>query len=175
MCGPALPLIGLALSIGSSVMAYQGQQKQAKAQNQMRQDNAINANIAAQRKYEDEGRKLTFDARQLQQDGYKAVMDTRKAQGTALASAGASGMDISSLSVSAILADQEQQLANSLSNVQTKLTDTKDAYNSRVSSYEAEAAGRANSIAPASGPSPLALGLNIASSGFDTANKNKWI
>lgn len=171
MCLPAaaIPLI----SAASSVVGFMGQAAQANAQNQAALNNAQSANLAAERKYEDAQRQYVYEARRTQQEGYSAAMKSREAAGTALASAGTSG--VGGLSVGNILAAINQQGAENASRVSTKMDDLRAGYTSQVDSYKAEAQGRANSIPMSAGPNPLALGLNIVSSFAKNPNSNNTL
>lgn len=178
MCDP-MSAIGFGLSAASQVAGFAGQQEQTDAYNAAAQQNAINAGVAASNKYADEGRSFVYDSKKNMQEGYKAVMSGRKARGTAVASAGSAGIDGSSLTLGDILSDINQESAVNLDNIAAKQDDMKSAFRSRVKSYEAEAQGRINSMPYKEGPSPLALGLNIASAGFgavkDSPKGKAWL
>lgn len=165
MCIP-LAVAGFAIQAAGAAANFAAQQQATDAYNQQAMVNARDASLAATRKYEDEGRRLGYDARRTQQEGYRATMKGREAIGTAVASAGSSGFDISSLSVGAILANEEQKLAQNLDSVRTEFDDMKDAYRGRVRGYEAEAQGRINSMPMKAGPNPLGLAINIAGAGL---------
>lgn len=153
-----------ALSIGSTLVGFVDKQISTGAANTASLANAQSANIAAQRKYEDEQRKYIYDSRALQQQGYDASLKGREAVATGMATAGSSG--ISGISVDNILAAARQQTAENISRVNTKQDDLFNSYQSKVDTYEAEALGRQDASPMRSGPNPLALGLNIASDVF---------
>jgi hypothetical protein len=157
---------GFAIQAAGAVANFSAQQSATDAYNQQVLVNARDASLAAQFKYEDEGRRMIYDARKTQQEGYGAVMKGRQALGTAIASAGSAGFDASSLSVGSILANEAQKTAQNMSNLQTEFDDLKDSYRSRTRSYEAEAQGRINSMPMKAGPSPLGLAINIAGAGL---------
>ena len=167
MCTP-MAAIGFGLSAISSVAGYGQQVADTKAYNAQAAQNAANASIAATHKYEDEGRRTAYDVQRLQQEGYKQAMEARRVKGSAIASAGSSGIDISSLSVGSILSDIDQQEAINESNTQTKMDDRTEAYKGNVQSYEAEAQGRINSMPFKATPSPLGAILGIAQAGLDS-------
>jgi hypothetical protein len=137
---------------------------QANEQNKAAAANAQSANLAAQTKYDDLGRRYVYNARATQQEGYKAVMEAREAAGTAVASAGSSG--VSGVSIGNILASVRQEGAENMSRVRTKQDDLKDSYLSDVKTVESEARGRIASVRPANG---LNLGLGVIS-GFIPRN-----
>lgn len=174
MCGPAIPLIGMGMQMAGQVAQFSAQQSATNASNQTAMVNARDASLAATHKYEDEGRKQIYDARQVQQEGYKAVMSGRMAKGTAMASAGSSGFDASSISIGSVLAAEDQKIAANLDNVKTKMDDLGDSYRSKVRSEEAEAQGRINSMPMKAGPNALALGINLASTVASTGTSQKW-
>lgn len=165
MCNP-MAAIGFGLSAASQVAGFSAQQQQTDAYNAAAQQNAINAGVAASNKYGDEQRSFVYDSKKNMQEGMKAVFASRKARGTALASAGSAGIDGSSISLGDILSDINQENALNLSNIKAKQEDATSAFRSNVKSYEAEAQGRINSMPYKEGPNPLALGLNIASAGL---------
>jgi uncharacterized membrane protein len=165
--------IGFGLQAIGSIAGFAGQQSQTDAYNATARQNAINASVAATHKYEDEGRRFVYNSKKNMQEAYDVSLKDRQARATAVASAGTAGFDGSSLSLNAILADMDNQDARNMSKVQTKEDDLHDTYSSNVQSYQAEALGRINSMPFKAGPSPLALGLGIMQSGFDsTMNTN---
>lgn len=168
MCTP-MAAAGFGIQALGSATNFVSQLSATNAYNAAAQQNAMNASVAATRSYEDEGKKYAYNMRELQQQGYKAAMQGRQAQGAALASAGSVGFDASSLSVNSILAAEAQKTATNLDNVKTKQMDQLGAYDSATHSLEAQAQGRANSMPIKSGPNPLALGINIAGEGMTAA------
>ena len=166
--------LSTALSIGSTVAGFVGQQQAADSANTAALANAQSASMAAQRKYEDEQRKYIYDSRGLQQQGYDATMAGRSAVATGTASTGSSGIQVGSVSIASLLAAQRQLTAENLSRVNFKQDDLFQSFDSRVESIEAEAAGRIASRPMSSGPSALALGLNIATDGVKYGTKQGW-
>jgi uncharacterized membrane protein len=164
MCVAAL---GAVVSAIGAVAGYAGQVQQTNAYNEAAAQNAVNASLAAQRKYEDEGRSLVYDTKRNMQEGYDAEMKARQARGTAIASAGGSGLDISGITVGAILSDINQQNAINQGNVSAKQDDMIAGTKSRNRSYEAEAQGRINSMPFKATPSPLGLAINLAGIGAE--------
>ncbi|MGJ0510454.1 MAG: virion core protein, T7 gp14 family [Methylocystis sp.] len=126
--------------------------------------NAQSAGIAASNQYGDLGRQFTYEARTAQQEAQQAVQQGRQAQGTALASAGASGFTGSSLTVGAVMADEARRVAENEQNYGLKVDDLKGAYGSKGKMVQAQAQDRINSMSYQTQPSGVALGLNIASS-----------
>jgi hypothetical protein len=171
--------IGFGLSAASQVAGFSAQQQQTDAYNAAARQNAINAGVAASNKYADEGRSYVYDSKKNMQEGMKAVFSGRKARGTAIASAGSAGIDGSSISLGDIVSDINNETALNLDNVAAKQDDMKHALVSNLKSYEAEARGRINSMPYKEGPSPFALGLNIASAGLgsvkDSPKGKAWL
>lgn len=155
MCGP-LAVLGAGLQIAGQVAGFA-------AQNQQSKQNAINASLAAQRKYEDTDRKFIYDTKAANQEGYKAIMEGREARGTAIASAGSSGVRVGSPTSAYILSNINSKIAQIEDNVRLKAEDRRMARSGDMKSIEAEAKNR---IASVPRPNPLALGLNIANIGF---------
>lgn len=131
---------------------------QANAQNQAAASNAQSASLAAQRKYDDLQRRFVYNSRATQQEGYSAAMKARESAGTAVASAGSSG--VGGVSIASVLANINQEGAENQARVRTKQDDLKASYTSQVDSVEAEARSRIASVQPANG---FNLGLNILS------------
>lgn len=163
MCGP-MAALGLGMSAAGSIMNYSSEQAKAKQNNTKVLQNAQNASLAASRQYEDEQRKYIYDAKQIQQEGYQAALKGAAAQGTIKASAGSSGFDAASVTLGGLLGDVAGKTAQNLANIKMKQDDQEDAYDARVDTAHAQAVSRTNSMSMVAGPSPLALGLNIANS-----------
>lgn len=163
-----------ALSIGSSAAGFIGQQQAADASNAAAYANARSASQAAQRKYEDEQRKYVYDSRARQQEGYEAVMRGRQSYATGVASSGSAGIDASSVSFASLLAAERQKTAENVARSRTKQDDLTASFESRMDTIEAEAQARINSKPMTAGPSPLALGINIASSGLKYGKDQGW-
>lgn len=171
-------LLPLQLASGLSAIgqgaSFIGQQNATNQYNAAAKQNAINASLAAQRQYEDEGRRYFYNNKQNLQQGFQTEMKARQARGTAVASAGTAGIDASSISVQSILNDIDQQQAANDGVLRDKQEDAESAFRSRVDSYEAQAQGRINSMPFKEGPSPLALGLGIADAGLDSFSSTKY-
>jgi hypothetical protein len=166
MCSP-MAAVGFGLQAIGSVAGYGQQAADVKQANAEARQNAVNASVAASHQYEDEGRKLSYDTKALQQEGYNQAMEARRATGTAIASAGSSGLDVGSISVHSILSDIDQQEAINESNTQSKMDDKQEAYKANTISEKAQAQGRINSMPLKRKPSPLGAILGIATAGVD--------
>lgn len=171
MCDP-LTMIGIGLSAAGQVASFAGQQAQTDSYNAAARQNAINASVAATQKYSDEGRKLQYEAKQTNQEGYDAAMKAREAAGMAKASAGSAGMDLRSLSVNSILSNIYNDEAAAGYAIQDRHDEAEAGFKSRTKAYEAEAQGRINSMPFKEGPSPLGLALGIATDAFGVASKS---
>lgn len=153
------------LGILGAVNSFISGSDAANIANRQKAENDRDAVIAANEKYFQNNQRYIYDSRMVQQEGYKAAMAGRVAQGTAIASAGSSGFDTSSLSVQNILNDERQKTAMDVENARTKMDDLKDATINNNRAAYAEARGRINSHQYQAGPNPLALGINIAGAG----------
>lgn len=168
MCGAAAAIGPLASVAGTAVSAMGESQKHdaevadIDAYNRQVYENAINSNRAASQKYGDEGYRYTYNMRDLQQQGYKSAMEARRATGTAIASAGSSGVSGSSISVESILNDIDQQGAENLNRIKTKQDDTTQSFINNTKSIETEAKNRTASMRYKNYPSDN-TGLTIAS------------
>ena len=158
--------ITAAMAGASAVAGFVGQAQEAKTANGNLAQAHQDASLAAQRKYEDEQRRMRFDARATQKEGYASIMRGREAVSTVRASAGASGFDIGSLSVGAIIAAERQKTAENSDKVRSKMEDLKTSYEAKVDSYEAEAQGRINSMPFKAGLNPLGLAINLAGAAY---------
>ena len=158
MCGP-MAILGTAVSAAGQIMA-------ANAQNQAAEQNAQNANMAAAHKYAEEGRRMTVEARRAVVDGYGKVMQARQAKGTALASTGSAGLDLSSASVNAIISGMNNEAAQSEMNFQDNVDELRAGYLGNTRGYYHEAKSRGAAV-PKANPANVALG--IASTGLNAA------
>ena len=162
MCMAAAGFLASALG---SVASYAAQKQQTDAYNAQAAANAQNASIAAGYKYASENRKFTQDMRELQNKGYEETIKARKAKGEMVASAGASGIDVSSLTFGDIVSDNEQKLGRTIANIDYRQTERHADYVLKTKAYEQEARGRIQSMLPKADPSPLGMIVGIASAG----------
>lgn len=162
MCTP-MAGIGIGMQMLGQVAGFAGQQHQTDLYNAAARQNAINASVAATHQYEDEGRKFIYNMREVQQEGYQAVMKGRQAVGTTVASAGGAGFDASSISVGDIISAENQKTAWSVDNIRTKQDDQKNVLKSSEDSEYAQAQGRINSMPFKEGPSALGLAIGLGS------------
>jgi hypothetical protein len=168
--GPAMSIAGTAISAVGEKGKYDAQVADIANYNNQVYENAINANRAASQKYGDEGYRYTYNMRDLQQQGYKSAMEGRRATGTAIASAGSSGVYGSSASVENILGDIDQQQAENLNRIKTKQDDSTQSFINNTKSIETEAKNRQNSMRYKQYPQDM-TGLSIASGIFGAIGK----
>lgn len=174
MCFAAAALIPSALSAVGSVAQFSEQSAAVKEENAMRAVARRDASLAAQRQYEDAGKKLIYDSRAAQQEGYRAEMKARSAASVARASTGTSGLSLGdSYSVDDILSAINQENAMNQDIIKTKQDELKDTYKNTVDSAEAQAKQRINSLPDKKGPSPLGLVINLAGTAFQGYNDYK--
>lgn len=159
-----MAMAGMMFSMVGAIANYANQVHQTEVYNAQAKQNAINASLAAQSQYQDNQKKFIYDSKELQQQGYQAEMKAKQAKGVAMASAGSSGIDASSLSVHDIIADLDQKNAVNLSNLSTKQDDKRDAYLSDNKTAYYQAQNRINSMPYKETPSPLGMILGIGQS-----------
>lgn len=162
MCTP-IAAVAAGLQMVGQVAQFSNQQHQTDLYNAAAKQNGINASVAAERQYSDEAQKFIYNARQVQQEGYQAVMKGRQAVGQSIASAGAAGFDTSSLSVGDIISGENQKTQWSVDNMHTKMDDQKNALDSADQTYYGQAQGRTNSMPYKAPPSSLGLAIGLAS------------
>ena len=162
-----------AVAVGSSVAGYAADSQATATANAQAAAMHRDASIAAGYKYMDEGRRLAYDAKALQQEGYDLAIKSRENIGAGIASAGSSG--IAGLSLGALVSNSNQKNAENMSRIDTKREDMGMAYESNVKSYEAEARSAINANPFRAGPSLLNLGIDVASSMVGTrSNPGPW-
>lgn len=168
MCGPAIGALGSIAGAGMGIMGsisqHNAQVQATKEHNMKVLQNFIQANVAASSIYGDLGRKFVYESRANQLEAGAATMAGRASIGTALASAGSSGFDGNSLTVGAVIADEERRIAENEENYAIKQDDLRSAYTSETKRAYAQAQDRINSMSIQSPPSSSTLGLNIANS-----------
>lgn len=167
MCDPvSLAAASFAVSSAGAVVGYEGQVDATNAANAQAAAAHRNAGLAATRQYEDAQRKYEYDARGEQQKGFEATMAGRNAVSQGVAAAGASGIDAGSISVTDILNEQRRQTAQNLQNVRSRQSDMSQAFISEGKAIEAQAQGRIDSTPFQSGPSKLALMIDVGKAGM---------
>lgn len=172
MCDP-VTAIGFGLSAAGQVAQFAGQSQATDEYNKAAAQNRLNALVAANNKYADTDRSYIYDSTKNRMEAYDKIMQARKAAGMVKASGGSSGFDASSLTVGDLLSEYDRDQGETTSRFGLKQEDLESSRTSRVESYRAEAEGRINSMPFKSGPSPLALGLGIASSALDGVKSTK--
>lgn len=164
--------ISAALSVASAVAGYVGQSQATDAYNQSVAAAHRNAGIAATRKYEAEQQNVIQEARSAREQGYDAAMRARESQGVAKASAGSSGIDLSSLSVDDIINAERQKAAINADRIANKIDDAQSQYYFNTEAYEQEAQSRIDSMPFKAGPSPLGLAIDLVGAGYAGYKKN---
>ena len=166
MCDPvSLAAASFAVSSAGAVVGYEGQVDATNAANAQAAAAHRNAGLAATRQYEDAQRKYEYEARSTQQQGNQAAMAGRAAIAQGVAAAGASGIDAGSISVTDILNEQRRQTALNLQNVSSRQSDLNQAFISEGRAIEQQAQGRIDSTPFQSGPSKLALMIDVGKAG----------
>lgn len=167
MCSALEPLevIGLGARTGfgmlSSLTQHNAERQSVQQHNQKVLLNLIRANEAATSIYSDLGRRFNYESRANQLEANAATMAGRQSIGTSLASAGSSGFNGNSLTVGAVMADEQRRIAENEENYALKQDDLRSSYNSETKKAYAQGQDRINSMSFQSPPSGAALGLNI--------------
>lgn len=161
-----------ALGAASSAVSFMGQVQATNAYNAQAAAAHRDARIAATNKYADEQRRMIYNQKGLNQQGYQAAMKGREATATGIASAGATGVAGGSVTLDNLIAASLQQTAENEARVQTKREDYEESFRGAVKSYEAEAQQRINSMPFKQGPNPLGLMINMAGAGLQGYNAN---
>lgn len=167
MCDPLTIAAGV-LSASSQLVAYEGQVAATDAQNQVNARAHQNASLAAQYQYEEAQRKFIYESRENQQKGFEAAMQGREALSTGAAQAGASGLDMASISIGDLLNEQRRQTAQNLQNINTRQEDLTQAFTGDVKGAQMQAQSRIDATPFQSGPSKLGLMIGLAKTGVDT-------
>lgn len=149
-----------ALSVGSAVTGYVGQANAAEAENAANLQAQLDAGYAAGWKYADEGKRFTYNARELQQQGYDLAIKARENLGTGMASAGSAG--VAGLTLGALVSNSEQKAAENTNRLATKREDLGNSYVSNVKSIEAGNMSVINSTPMNPGANPLNLAIGVA-------------
>lgn len=161
-----------ALAAASAVAGYIGQVQQTNAYNTTAAAAHRNAGLAATRKYEAEQQNTIAEARAARQQGYDAAMAARESQAVAKASAGSSGLDLSSLSVDDIVNAERQKAAINADRIQNRIEDSKSEYFFNTEAYEQEAQSRIDATPFQATPSPLGLAIDLVSAGYSGYKRN---
>lgn len=158
--------IPAALSAAGSVVSFAGKQQAVDDYNANAAVAHRDASLAAQYKYEQEAQRNRYDAKDILIKGFEAVLKGREARATAIASAGASGFDTSSITISSLIDQEANKSARNEAVIKDQLDDLAESYVSRTKGYQMEAQGRINTTPFKSGPNPLELAIDLAGSAF---------
>lgn len=172
ICDP-VTAIGFGLSAAGQVAKFAGEQQATDDYNEASGKNRISALTAANNKYADVDRSYIYDSTKNRMEAYDTIMKARKAAGMVKASGASSGFDGGSATVTDLLSEYDRDEGETTARFGMKQDDLEASRKSRVESYRSEAEGRINSMPLKSGPSPLALGLGIASSALDGVKSTK--
>jgi hypothetical protein len=167
----ALPLIGLAAGIGSSVMGFMGQQQAADNQNAYYTANAKAANQAAVNSYAYQQNALVQKSNAALQQKQQTSVEALKARSAARVSSGEAG--VTGLSVDAIIGDYYGQEGRRMDSIDQNYEMDRDYLRAEMESTQAQTTSRINSVQRVEGPSPLGLlfkiGSNVAGYGAATS------
>ena len=167
MCDPVS-----AMMAAQSAVKFAGEASAANAYNANAAAAHRDAGIAASIKYGDLQRRYVYEAKGLNQEGYKNQLKGRSEAATLTASAGSAGIAGGSITLENLLAQSAQIKAENESRIQTKRDDSMEAFMAQGDSVKAEAQQRINSTPFKDGPNPLGLAINLASAGLNAAQNN---
>jgi hypothetical protein len=154
----------------SSAVQYAGQVSATNAYNAQAAAAHRDAMIAATNKYTDLERKYNYDTKSNNQEGYKAALKGREEMAAGIASSGSAGIAGGSITLDNLIATSRQTAAENEARVQGKRDDMKDSLIGNMTSVQAEAQQRINSMPFKEGPNPLGLAIGLASAGVGGAS-----
>lgn len=162
MCDPATAMaVMMAVTAGAQ---HNASVKSTEAQNRNRQTNQLNANKAAQNKYQQEQRRLIEESRSAQQEGYDAALATASALSTGIVSAAGAG--VTGVSVNALLADEVAIGGRNQARIKDKMNNLELGFLTNTKAYQQQAEGIVAANAYSKGPSKadgyLAVALGAA-------------
>lgn len=165
MCGPAIPLIGLAITAASTAYSVDAQQKQAKAQDQSNQVQFQNSMTA----YRSNLASIEVQRNQMQEDATEKVNRNNAAgrAATAQARVAAGEAGVSGLSVDALLRDLAGEAAYDNTNVEENYLRNNVALNAKRENAYNMTASEINSLRTPVAPDYVGAGLRIADAGLN--------
>lgn len=167
MCDPIT-----AMAIASAGAQQMAGVSAANATNAMNLQIQKDAGQAAGWQYADLGRKTSFEAKSLNQEGYDLTMKARENMGTGVASAGSSG--VQGLTLGSLVSNSLQKTAENNNRIETKRGDALNSFVSNAASIAAGNRSVINSTPMDPGPSLLNLAINAgsAATGTDWGKEN---
>lgn len=166
MCVAAVPLLTFALSAASAVVGYMGQQQQYKAAMQQKIENDKAAAEAARNRYRSINNSLNSEQKKASAEGLDAAVSGLEARGTAKVAAGEAGLQLSGLSVNALLNDFHGQEERYLGRIDQNYQTTLMAYEDEKTGAYDTARARINSMAMPVKPSFAGAAIRIADAGI---------
>jgi hypothetical protein len=170
MCNPvALAGASFAMGAGQSILGFGQAQEQADRQNAYYEQNAIAAQTAMVNTYAGETTQETEARNSASQQMFQNEVKGAQAQGTALTAAGQAG--VGGLSVDELLNSEGAQTARQQDAVTQNYQMQDTSIRNQMQSTHDQALAEINSVQTAAPPSPLMLGLGIASAGVGAAGQ----
>lgn len=163
-------MASMALGIVGAIGQYSQQKQATDDYNAQAAAAHRDADIAATNKYKDIDSKYIYDAKSLNQDGYKAALNGREEMSKGVASAGASGIAYGSNTLDNLMGQSSQIAAQNEANIRTKRDQNLDTVTNQGQTVQAEAQQRINSVPFKRDPSPLGMILGIANSAVGGMN-----
>jgi hypothetical protein len=157
-------MAGVALGAIGAIAQYQQQKQATDDYNAQAAVAHRDAMIAATNKYKDIDSKYRYDAKSINQDGYKAALNAREEIAKGVASSGSMGLAYGSNTLDDLMGQSRQVAAQNEANIQTKRDQNFDTVVNNGQTIQAEAQQRINSVPFKRDPSPLGMILGIANS-----------
>ncbi len=170
MCDP-ISLAGLAIGAASQVVSYQSAVQNADTQNQLAENNRIEANKAAADQYADIQQRMRQEQAAAGRDLEDANRDAAQARGAAKVSSGEAG--ITGNAVDTLIADYNAQQGRFERTTEQNLAMTQDNLRNQMNGIKSQTESRINSVQKVKKPSFLSYGIGIASSGLDAYSSYK--
>lgn len=160
--GALAPILGMISSIGSAVVGFAAQQKQADEQNAYYARNARAAQMAAVNQYANEQNAIIQKRNAAGQQVEETHISAMKARGTAWTAAGESG--VTGLSVDALIDDYYGREGRRVDSIDQNYEMDRDYMRAQMESTRAQAEQRINSVRQASEPSFADAAIRIVGS-----------
>lgn len=161
-----LAIAQFVISAGSMVMGYQAEKAQAEAQNQMYENNRIEANSAASDAMAATQLRMQQEQKAASQELQKTQTEATQARSTAQVAAGEAG--VSGLSVDSLIADYHNQEGQYERTLDNNLQMQSDALRADMDGTSHQTASRINSVQKAQKPSFASAAVRILSAGVES-------
>jgi hypothetical protein len=154
-------MAGMALGIVGAIGQFAAQKKATDDYNRQAAEAHRDASVAANNKYNDLGSQYIYNAKSLNQQGYKAALNAREEMAKGVSSSGAMGIAYGSNTLDNLMDQSRQIAAQNESNLQAKRDENQGSYRNQGASVQAEAQSRITATPFKAQPSPLGMLLGI--------------